>query len=141
MLTNLVKHTFQCRSTSFNKFILKSTYFQPDNLNFPPNCCFSGGGGTTMPGLLLLRAVYNHTKSRYRRFTVNSSVLNALELVYHLVKTSRNIYFCSDFIFSMTACDISYGCRVANSDMEGRRLSSLFKRHTQLSRDRGTLDS
>ena len=50
-----------------------------------PNCCFSGGGGTTMPGLLLLRAVYNHTKSRYRRFTVNSSVLNALELVYHLV--------------------------------------------------------
>jgi hypothetical protein len=52
-----------------------------------PNCCFSGGGGTTMPGLLLLRVVYNHTKSRYRRFTVNSSVLNALELVYHLAKT------------------------------------------------------
>ena len=57
-----------------------------------PNCCFSGGGGTTMPGLLLLRAVYNHTKSRYRRFTVNSSALNALELVYRLVTTKVGGY-------------------------------------------------
>ena len=86
-----------------------------------------------MPGLLLLRALYNHTKSRYRRFTVKSPVLKALELVYPLDSIIGRIYFCSNFIFSMTSCDISYCCRIANSNLESRRLSSLFKRHTQLS--------
>lgn len=46
-----------------------------------PTACFSGGGGTTTPGLLACSALYSHRKSRYRRLTSNSGCRYALDVV------------------------------------------------------------
>lgn len=40
-----------------------------------PTACFSGGGGTTTPGLLPWRVLYSHRKSLYLLLTSNSGCL------------------------------------------------------------------
>jgi hypothetical protein len=37
-----------------------------------PTACFSGGGGTTTPGLFACKELYSHRKSLYLRVTANS---------------------------------------------------------------------
>jgi hypothetical protein len=53
-----------------------------------PTACFSGGGGTTMPGLLACNELYSHKKSLYLRVTVNSGCRYALDDVYVLISSN-----------------------------------------------------
>lgn len=47
-----------------------------------PTACFSGGGGTTTPGLFACNELYSHKKSRYLRVTENSGCRYAFDDVY-----------------------------------------------------------
>src|SRR5436305_4021329 len=83
---NILKSTSCCSigwravllSIRSNAALLDSTKL----LSNRPTACFSGGGGTTTPGLLLWSELYNHRKSRYRRETANSGCRYAFDVVY-----------------------------------------------------------
>jgi hypothetical protein len=74
-----------CAAVLFSIFSRAARRPSTKLLSNRPTACFSGGGGTTTPGLLACSAVYSHRKSRYRRLTSNSGCLYALDVV--LVRT------------------------------------------------------
>src|SRR3569833_672409 len=46
-----------------------------------PTACFSGGGGTTTPGLLACSVLYSHRKTQNRQKTENTKSKKALDVV------------------------------------------------------------